>query len=75
MLARLGLTVMDLQDVVATALGGATAGELYEGDRRVDIVVRLADDMRSDPDRLSALPVPLPGGSFVPWPRSPTSAW
>lgn len=66
MLARLGLTIADLQDVVATALGGATAGELYEGDRRVDIVVRLPEVLRSDPDRLASLPVPLPGGSFVP---------
>ncbi|MDE0064179.1 MAG: CusA/CzcA family heavy metal efflux RND transporter [Gammaproteobacteria bacterium] len=65
-LARLGLTVADLQGVVATALGGATAGELYEGDRRVDIVVRLPEAMRSDPDRLASLPIPLPGGSFVP---------
>ena len=66
MLARLGLTISDLQDVVATALGGATAGELYEGDRRVDIVVRLPEELRSDPDRLASLPVPLPDGSFVP---------
>ncbi len=66
MLARLGLTIADLQDVVATALGGATAGELYEGDRRVDIVVRLPEELRSDPDRLASLPVPLPEGSFVP---------
>lgn len=66
MLARLGLTIADLQDVVATALGGATAGELYEGDRRVDIVVRLPEELRSDPDRLASLPVPLPDGSFVP---------
>ena len=65
-LARLGLTIVELQDVVATALGGVSAGELYEGDRRVDIVVRLPEKLRSDPDRLSSLPVPLPGGSYVP---------
>ena len=65
-LARLGLSIADLQDVVATALGGATAGQLYEGDRRVDIVVRLAERLRADPEGLSNLPVPLPGGGFVP---------
>ncbi len=65
-LGRLGLTTGELQDVVATALGGVSAGELYEGDRRVDIIVRLPEKLRSDPDRLSALPVPLPGGSYVP---------
>ncbi len=65
-LARMGLSIADLQDVVATALGGATAGQLYEGDRRVDIVVRLAEQLRADPEGLSNLPVPLPGGGFVP---------
>ena len=66
MLARLGLTTAELQDVVATALGGVSAGELYEGDRRVDIVVRLPEELRADPDRLSVLPIPLPGGGYVP---------
>ena len=65
-LARLGLTTAELQDVVATALGGVSAGELYEGDRRVDIVVRLPEELRADPDRLSVLPIPLPGGGYVP---------
>jgi len=67
MLGRLGATISDLQDVVATALGGTVAGQIYEGDRRVDIVVRLPEDLRSNPDRLAALPVPLPhDGSYVP---------
>ena len=65
-LARQGLSIAGLQDVVATALGGVGAGELYEGDRRVDIVVRLPERLRADPDGLSSLPVPLPGGGFVP---------
>jgi cobalt-zinc-cadmium resistance protein CzcA len=65
-LARLGLTVAAVQDTVATALGGTVAGQLYEGDRRADIVVRLPEELRSDPDALAQLPVPLPGGDFVP---------
>ena len=65
-LARFGVTITQLQDVVATALGGVVAGQLYEGDRRVDIVVRLAEKLRADPDRLAALPVPLGGGGYVP---------
>jgi cobalt-zinc-cadmium resistance protein CzcA len=60
MLGRLGITIAELQDVVSTALGGTVAGQLYEGDRRVDIVVRLPEHLRSNPDRLAALPVPLP---------------
>ena len=65
-LGRLGLTIADLQEVVATAMGGATVGQLYEGDRRADIVVRLPERLRTDPDGASILPVPLPGGGFVP---------
>jgi cobalt-zinc-cadmium resistance protein CzcA len=60
------LTIAELQDVVATALGGAVGGQLYEGDRRVDIVVRLPETLRADPDRLADLPVPLGGSGFIP---------
>jgi len=65
-LARYSLSVADVQDVVATALGGTKAGQLYEGDRRIDIVVRLPERLRSNPDGLLNLPVPLAGGDFVP---------
>jgi len=65
-LARLGLTIVELQDVVATALGGVVGGQLYEGDRRVDIVVRLPVKLRADPDRLADLPVPLRDGGYIP---------
>jgi cobalt-zinc-cadmium resistance protein CzcA len=66
MLARFGVPITHLQDVVAGALGGEVAGRLYEGDRRSDIVVRLREDLRSDTDALSSLPIPLPSGGFVP---------
>jgi len=66
MVARYGLSIAEVQAAVGTALGGTLAGQLYEGDRRVDIVVRLPDGIRSDPDQLSGLPVALPGGGFVP---------
>ena len=65
-LARLGLTIAELQDVVATALGGVVGGQLYEGDRRVDVVVRLPESLRTDSDRLAELPVPLHSGGYVP---------
>ncbi len=65
-LARYSLSLTDVQDLVATALGGTRAGQLYEGDRRVDIVVRLPERLRSNPDKLLDLPVPLSNGSFVP---------
>ncbi|MES2883828.1 MAG: CusA/CzcA family heavy metal efflux RND transporter [Pseudomonadota bacterium] len=62
-LARLGLNVSDVQDLVAAALGGEVAGQLYEGDRRADIIIRLPEHLRSKPEALTALPVPLPGGA------------
>ncbi len=65
-MARYGLTIAELQALVATALGGTKAGQLYEGDRRVDIVVRLPERLRANPDELLTLPVPLPRGGFVP---------
>ncbi|MES3008623.1 MAG: CusA/CzcA family heavy metal efflux RND transporter [Pseudomonadota bacterium] len=65
-LARLGIGITQLQDSVAMALGGAVAGQFYEGDRRSDIVVRLAEDLRSDPDGYHYLPISLPDGGYVP---------
>ena len=59
-LARYGLAMADVQQVVRIALGGATAGQLFEGDRRFDIIVRLGDELRADPAVLARLPVPLP---------------
>ena len=59
-LARYGLAVDDAQKVVATALGGTVAGEIFEGDRRFDVVLRLPESVRTDIDGLGNLPVPLP---------------
>ena len=65
-LARYGVNLAELQGVVATAIGGRGAGQLYEGDRRIDIVVRLPENLRADPDAYESLPVPLQAGGFVP---------
>ena len=59
-LNRLGLTPEDVQRVVATAVGGEVAGQIFEGDRRFDIVVRLPEPLRQDPDALARLPIALP---------------
>jgi cobalt-zinc-cadmium resistance protein CzcA len=59
-LARYGLSVADVQNVVRAALGGERAGELFEGDRRFGILVRLDDALRADPAALARLPVKLP---------------
>jgi cobalt-zinc-cadmium resistance protein CzcA len=59
-LARYGLSVADVQDVVEIAMGGKSAGEVFEGDRRFDLVVRLPEDLRADPDALRRVPIALP---------------
>lgn len=59
-IARRGLSLADVQDVIGTAIGGKDAGLVFEGDRRFSIVVRLADDVRGDLEALKNLPVPLP---------------
>jgi len=65
-LARYGLNVSDVQEVVAVAMGGREAGLVFEGDRRFDLVVRLPDDLRGKIDMLDRLPIPLPRGEGEP---------
>lgn len=59
-IARFGINVAEVQDVVAAAMGGREAGMVFEGDRRFDLVVRLPDTLRGRIDTLQNLPVPLP---------------
>src|SRR5690606_32399978 len=61
-LARYGLNPVDVQDTVATAIGGEVAGQFFEGDRRFDIVVRLPERLRADATALADLPIPLRAG-------------
>jgi cobalt-zinc-cadmium resistance protein CzcA len=66
-IARLGLPMTDVQEVVEVAIGGRTAGQIFEGDRRFEIIVRLPEHLRTDMDGLKRLPVPLPDGrGFIP---------
>ncbi|MGE0114978.1 MAG: efflux RND transporter permease subunit [Steroidobacteraceae bacterium] len=65
-LARYGLNIAQLQDLVAAAYGGESAGVVYEGDRRTSIVVRLPEALRNDSSAIMRLPVPLPSGDYVP---------
>ena len=61
--SRYGLNVADIQDAVATAIGGREAGTLFEGDRRFDILVRLPESLRNDVESMKRLPIPLPRGT------------
>jgi len=66
-IARYGINVSDVQQVIETAVGGAKAGEVIEGfSRRFDLVVRLAPEYRSDPQAIGRILVPAPGGEQIP---------
>lgn len=69
-IARRGLSVSAVQDVIGAAVGGQDAGVVYEGDRSFDIVVRLPESVRSDLEALSNLPVALPRAT----PNSPVQS-
>ncbi|WP_234027588.1 efflux RND transporter permease subunit [Aurantiacibacter arachoides] len=65
-IARYGLTVEDVAQSVAIALGGRPAGLVFEGDRRFEVIVRLEAAARDDFDQLGALPIVLENGVTVP---------
>jgi len=64
--ARYGLTVGDVQDVIMSAIGGMRVSETVEGPERYPISLRYPRDLRDDPDRLARVLVPTPGGAQVP---------
>ncbi len=59
-MARFGLNVADVQEVIQIAIGGKEAGEIFEGDRRRPLLVRLPENLRTDLDALKHIPVDLP---------------
>ena len=58
-MARYGLMVAEVQEVIQAAIGGKESGVLFEGDRRFPIVVRLPENLRTDIDALRRLPIAL----------------
>ena len=64
--AQYGLTAADVSEAVATGIGGTSAGKIFEGDRRFDVVIRFDEDARNDPAQLAALPIVAPDGTVVP---------
>jgi cobalt-zinc-cadmium resistance protein CzcA len=58
-ISRYGLAVADVHEAVAVAVGGREAGQVFQGDRRFDVVVRLTEEFRTDPVVLETLPIPL----------------
>ncbi len=64
--ARYGINVEDVQKTIHASIGGETAGQLFEGVRRFDILVRLAEEDRDTPEDISNLFIKAPNGSNVP---------
>lgn len=58
-LDRFGLNISDIQEIVEVAMGGKETGQLFKGDRRFDIVVRLPEHLRTDIKTIKSLPIPL----------------
>lgn len=65
-IARLGISIADIQHIVSVALGGEEVGQIVEGDRRFGLAVRLPEDIRNDPEAIKSLRVETPTGGSVP---------
>lgn len=65
-IARLGISIADIQHIVSVALGGEEVGQIVEGDRRFALAVRLPEDIRNDPEAIKSLRVETPTGGSVP---------
>ncbi len=64
-LARYGISVAQVMDLVSDGIGGTTAGQVIQGNERYDINVRLAKPFRTDAQALRQLLLQAPGGAWV----------
>jgi len=64
--ARLGVNLADVQEVIAIAMNGYETGTLFQGDRRFQIVVRLAEEARVNMDTLKRLPIKVTNNAEAP---------
>ena len=64
-LAQYGVSVETLQSIATTAIGGEQVGFIYQGDRRFNLVLRLPESLRTNPQQLAQLPIPYNEG-FIP---------
>jgi len=66
-LSRYGLMVSDVQDMIASAIGGESVTNTVEGRERYGVTIRYPRDFRSTPEAISRdVQLPLPKGGFVP---------
>ena len=74
-LARYGISVADVQEIIEIAVGGKESGHVFEGDRKFEIVVRLPENLRIDIDAIRALPLPVPETQEQPQSASVRAVW
>lgn len=65
-IARYGLNIADLNEMIAMGFAGKSSGSIFEGEKRFDLVVRLNEDERRDLSNLQNLYVDTPSGEKVP---------
>lgn len=65
-MAQYGLAVEDVNTAINTAFAGGTAGVVFEGEKRFDLVVRFQEEFRQDIDNVENMYIPLPSGGQVP---------
>lgn len=65
-IARHGINVSDVEEVLETAVGGREAGQVIQGNRRFDLTVRLAESYRANPEAISRITIATPAGADVP---------
>jgi len=68
-IASFGLNVNDVQKVIEAGIGGQSAGQVFEGQRRFDIMVRYPENLRDKFEKIMEVPVQLSNGSFIPLKR------
>jgi len=65
-ISRYGINVSDVQEVIQAAVGGKKSGQIFEGIRRFDILVRFAPEYRSTPEAIGEILIEAPGGAKLP---------
>ena len=65
-IARYGINVSDVQEVIGAAVGGETAGQIFEGIKRYDILVRFDQAHRNTPEAIGQILIQTPTGAWVP---------
>jgi cobalt-zinc-cadmium resistance protein CzcA len=65
-IARFGVNVSDVADLIEIGVGGRPVGQLFQGERRYDVAVRFIDAVRNSPEEIGNLTLNAPGGARIP---------